>query len=824
MEVLMRSNLAIAVGCVAVIVLCVTGFSLLYRDVHPLGSLQLSVDSDSAGRKAASIVHEVFPELSLPKREAQLSKDDALIRGAIEKLGQKRWILAMRNDIPGYFWATRWKRTDSGRIEVVAGDEEKPGPGGPRGRETEEIEVRLSTGGNLVNFEWSVHDTASVPVAASEATRALAEQFLQRHFSYVDGWSYKGEKRTERAHRIDVEYAWEGSVSSIGQPGDLKIKATGSVIIAAGISYPSLSDPPATGDNKVYGIVMVFLAIGLGTLMIVIAFKRSRAYEMSFRQGTILGVLMALLLAIEIYMNMQNDAGWQMLISLVLGPLFFGGAFVLVWSIAESVAREAWREKLTSLDLLINGHVLHSRVGRSLLQGLSIGAGACLVWALLVISVRTLVPALYVPADGDTVRELGGLGGPFILAAQSLTNNAYVFAALLLFLVSLLRLRSRSAALLMIAGALAIGLTNRGGTVPVAAGVGIGTLVALVLSWGFYKFDALASLASFVTMNLLMVVPAFFTVGTESCVQSGYLLATGMMGVAILGVVGMLTRDSTVDLESITPAFVKHITERERLQRELEIARDVQMSFLPRRDPEIPGVDIASRCVPALEVGGDYYDFVNLGSDRFGVVVGDVSGKGTEAAFYMTLTKGFLKAVTRASESPARVLIHLNELFYENVERGTFISMVYGIFDLRKRTVTIARAGHNPPLRGRSGKKEMEFIHPAGLALGLESGPAFAGTIKEFTSELLPGDLFVFYTDGFTEAMNRGNEEYGEGRLLRSVETHAAGTAAEVMNGIFADIKAHAGKSKQHDDMTIVVVKTQAAPQVGTPPRPPEQG
>ncbi len=329
-----------------------------------------------------------------------------------------------------------------------------------------------------------------------------------------------------------------------------------------------------------------------------------------------------------------------------------------------------------------------------------------------------------------------------------------MFAGLLLFLVSLLRLRIRSASLLVIAGALAIGLTNRGGTTPLVAGMGIGTLVALVLSWGFYRFDVLASFVSFAAVSLLMVVPSFFTVGTETSLQAGYLLAAGLAGVAIFAVYGMLTRDASVDLDAITPAFVKHITERERLQRELEIARDVQMSFLPRRDPEIPGVEISSRCVPALEVGGDYYDFVHLGPDRFGVVVGDVSGKGTQAAFYMTLTKGFLKAVTRASESPAQVLIHLNELFYENVERGTFISMVYGIFDLRKRTVTIARAGHNPPLFKRRGK-QMEFVQPAGLALGLESGTAFAATIKEFPAEICPGDLFVFYTDGFTEAMNR---------------------------------------------------------------------
>ena len=211
--------------------------------------------------------------------------------------------------------------------------------------------------------------------------------------------------------------------------------------------------------------------------------------------------------------------------------------------------------------------------------------------------------------------------------------------------------------------------------------------------------------------------------------------------------------------------------------------------------------------LPRWKSGGDYYDFIKLGQDRFGVVVGDVSGKGTQAAFYMTLTKGFLKAVTRVSESPAEVLKQLNELFYDNVERGTFISMVYGIFDLKRRTISIARAGHNPPFLKRANAETVEFIQPSGLALGLEAGPTFAGAIKEFTAEICPGDLFVFYTDGFTEAMNRSKEEYGEERLRLSVQKYAAGSAADLINGIFADIKVHAGKSKQHDDMTIVVVK-----------------
>ena len=129
------------------------------------------------------------------------------------------------------------------------------------------------------------------------------------------------------------------------------------------------------------------------------------------------------------------------------------------------------------------------------------------------------------------------------------------------------------------------------------------------------------------------------------------------------------------------------------------------MSFLPKENPILKGIDIASICIPAFEVGGDYYDFIRLGKNKLGIIIGDVSGKGTQAAFYMTLTKGFLKAIAKHTDSPAEVLTKMNELFYENVERGRFISMIYAVVDLENKLIRIARAGHNPVILSRCCRK-----------------------------------------------------------------------------------------------------------------------
>jgi phosphoserine phosphatase RsbU/P len=283
------------------------------------------------------------------------------------------------------------------------------------------------------------------------------------------------------------------------------------------------------------------------------------------------------------------------------------------------------------------------------------------------------------------------------------------------------------------------------------------------------------------------------------------LLAFGAV-VLLYALVSLVTRDTVRDFETIAPRFQRHISERQRLSRELEIAREVQMGFLPKHDPHFPGLDIASRCAPAMEVGGDYYDFIDLGPDKIGIAIGDVSGKGTQAAFYMTLTKGFLKALGRFSTSPSRVLVEMNRLFYENVERGNFISMIYAVFDLNTHSVTIARAGHTPVMRMDS-DHHVDVIQSRGMALGFEGGDKFEQTIEEVTLPIHAGDIFVLYTDGYPEAMTTKREEFGEERLAVTLQRHAGDSAAQILDGLYRETRRFAGKAEQHDDMTMVVVR-----------------
>jgi sigma-B regulation protein RsbU (phosphoserine phosphatase) len=281
-----------------------------------------------------------------------------------------------------------------------------------------------------------------------------------------------------------------------------------------------------------------------------------------------------------------------------------------------------------------------------------------------------------------------------------------------------------------------------------------------------------------------------------------------LAAVVVPGIWGLVTRDTVTDLREIQPALAKLISERQRMKQELEIAREVQARLFPQSQPQIAGLDIAADCLPAQEVGGDYYDFI-IGDDKknLKLAIGDVSGKGTKAAFYMTLVKGFLKALARQDLTPAELLRQLNSLFFENTRNDAFVSMIYAMFTLDRKEVIMARSGHNPVIHYHCADNSIETIRSEGLALGLEKGELFNRMIEEIKIPLQNGDLFVFYTDGLTEAMNKQNQEYGEERLHKVILENKDNTARKLMEKIYQGVHNFDKGTAQHDDMTLIVVK-----------------
>jgi serine phosphatase RsbU (regulator of sigma subunit) len=258
---------------------------------------------------------------------------------------------------------------------------------------------------------------------------------------------------------------------------------------------------------------------------------------------------------------------------------------------------------------------------------------------------------------------------------------------------------------------------------------------------------------------------------------------------------------------SIENAFLyEELAEQERMKHELEIARKIQLASLPQNIPQVKGLDIAGASLPAMEVGGDFYDYLETDSQKITAVIGDVSGKGTSAALYMSKVQGILRSLFTFGLSPRDLFVRANRLLCRDLEKRSFVTVLGAEFDLAAGTVRIARAGHLPLYCYDATAQAVVKIVPPGIGLGLNDADQPFAMLEEFERRLSAGDVFLFVSDGITEAHDDKGDEYGDDRLCALLTSHAAAPAALVCETLLADVKNFAGSTPQHDDQTVVCI------------------
>jgi len=253
--------------------------------------------------------------------------------------------------------------------------------------------------------------------------------------------------------------------------------------------------------------------------------------------------------------------------------------------------------------------------------------------------------------------------------------------------------------------------------------------------------------------------------------------------------------------------LIEELTEKERLKRELEIARAVQQSLLPLRNPRIEGLDIDGICIPTSEVGGDYYDYFSINGRTMGIAIADVTGKGTSAAFYMAVVKGMMLSLAPLFTSPKKLLTELNRRLFGVMDRNMFVTMNYAVIDVEKSVLILARAGHNALLMRNTETLDTQSYTPPGIGIGLEQGEQFEKNISEQRISYKPGDVLLFYTDGISEAMNNQREQYGEHRLIDLMNQLDEQNAQAIREHILQTINDFVQDVPQHDDITMVILK-----------------
>lgn len=557
-------------------------------------------------------------------------------------------------------------------------------------------------------------------------------------------------------------------------------------------------------------VIFIFAIVVLFTF-----FFRIRARVVDTKSSLVISILGGLIIPTVIFLQnlatfnlFDGGVAWFELLGVALQMGFFGAAgsiaFFVLASIGDSVTRQHWQKKLVCYDYLRQGMLFNRPVGEVLLRSVVLMFILSGIWSALL----WFSPNFYFNLD-QTFLVYEAAWAPLYL----LLNNAWfsLIFILCIYLVagSLVYSRIKNywffALFTAVAFALVIPLPFYFG--PVTEQFIVLGLLGLSMAVIYLRWDFLTLLFTHYFFINMLLVSSGWIVGSSPDFYAFISFLIFLLAIIGWAVFSIVKGKDEQALPKYVPEYVEELAQEERIKQELQIARQVQQSFLPAQKPDVKGLDVAAICQPAYETGGDYYDFIQLDDHRVAVTIGDVSGKSIQAAFYMTFVKGILHSLCRETDSPGDLLKKANRLFFDNAGKGTFISLIYGIIDLEERTFVFARAGHNPILfmKGKTG--EVKQLQPNGLGIGLTREIAFDNNIKEVKLNLADGDFLVLYTDGIVEALSEAHEFYGENRLASLLKGQKEKTSQEILDHITQDVSSFIGTAKQHDDMTVMIIK-----------------
>jgi len=319
--------------------------------------------------------------------------------------------------------------------------------------------------------------------------------------------------------------------------------------------------------------------------------------------------------------------------------------------------------------------------------------------------------------------------------------------------------------------------------------IGILLIIVIILSW---------YLSRIITRPVDSLKEATLAIGRGD-LEYRVSIATGDEFEDLANSFNTMSSDLRINIDRLN----KTTAEKERYSREMEIAKEIQDTILPESVPSIPGFEIYAMTLPAMEIGGDLYDFIPLTSNHWGFVIADVSGKGVSAALYMALCRTLIRVCGIAQERPDDAIRDANRLIYEDGRSSMFITTIYGILDPQKMVFTYVNAGHNPPLLFRGDPPVGRMMPGKGIALGVIDEIR----LSPETLHVERGDLIVLYTDGVTEAVNAQEKFFGEDRLNASVSRNLNRPVHEIATELINDIRKFSGTEPQSDDITFILIR-----------------
>lgn len=567
-------------------------------------------------------------------------------------------------------------------------------------------------------------------------------------------------------------------------------------------------------DQQVQFFLLIVYALTLLIWLLIVFYLRIKAKIIDTRPALIVALLAGFLTPVAMIVGNLSSADFTtanlsfsflstIMLQIGITSAVSSMVFFTITAVGDSITRQFWAKKIETYDLIRRGFINNKPIGRGLVRGVSFGFALAGIFSL----------SYWIAGEApvrSAIRSVSGI--PVIEPIVSI-----FFSTLVAFGVCTI--------LFQLIGSQFYASTKRVWFIPIISMVTfylimppalvvesvlgrliISGAVGFLLSLIYLRTDFLTTAVSCAVFFILMDSFGTWLISGSSEMVIFYIIVSILVVVFFLGIYAMFRGQEHHTIPSYIPEYMEEIAQEQRVRQELQIARNVQKSFLPTFIPKFEGLDLAGMCDPAMETGGDYFDIIKLDDTCAAIAIGDVSGKGIQAAFYMTFAKGVIHSLCTETKTATELLSKANRLFNDNATRGTFISMIYGILDAEKREFRYVRAGHNPILMKKT-DGTTEWLQPKGVAIGMIKSNNYAQVVEEQCVNLDEVDSLILYTDGITEAMNVDNEFYGEERLEALLQKTNASTSNDLKDIIIKDVVEFIDSAEQHDDMTLVVIK-----------------
>ena len=606
-------------------------FIYLYPKLYPQSSIRMDINEQEAEDLGTAFIEELGYDLSNYYRTVNLDYDRNQLFYLNHVFGSWETNRLIAESVPVFYWAIRWSNERTSSIQF-GGDEEAA-------REQldqifGQIRLAIDLKGRPIRFDYrpqrneerSSQREESPP---EEIDRRSAESVMNRLINgYGGDWIFEGSSERQTPGGIIRQYTWNLDERIAGEHVSLRVASRNGRVRSFNKIYNIPKPYSEQKDEDDWnGVVAVILGLLFFILVIVYFIRRLRADLMDLKSGLIPALVVSLGYFIYFWAQISPDSGdplWEILLGFVISAPFVGAGIWALFSVGESITREVWVEKLIVVDTF-RRKILFPALGLAILRGFALVFLGLGIISLLNYAGIHLFHGFF--TLGDTHLPFWTFSWPSLFGVGSgLLSSMYIICVFCLFLMPVIQSRFRRRIwfiiilfLLWSFVSMPIPRLN-----PFVLRMGINGLIGLLFVYFYLRYDFVTVLTGGVGMPILFYGVTSLYAGEGFFTLQGLLLLGLFVVFFILALIAMKSEPPSEEIQSYVPDYLRRIYERERIQRELEIARNVQLTFLPRKNPEIKGMNIATLCLPAKEVGGDYYDFVELGPRKLGVVIGDV--------------------------------------------------------------------------------------------------------------------------------------------------------------------------------------------------------